>query len=568
MDLPDTHKWLNRVLGELVNGCTNYLNLIKSVPAAAHVGRTTLDKERLKLCNYEIGAVMQEASDLKTSCRNDLHAKENMKTANGLLQRLLNIASEPQDSLPDIFIWMLCGNKRVAYTRVPAQHVLYSLVEEERGKDSGRMQTLFLRLPGKRGEGPKGWAIQSKLNIMIWLGLHKHKKDYLKDAPKGYDIPRNAHKLMAPPPNELVYKDKRKFILRSHLYQARSLIGSDASGLSDAFAKVIFTHFIAETYVVWETRSPTWDQTIVFEEVFLMGDVNEIAVNPPTIVVEIFDKDYGGDSEFIGRALARPIVKMANEPYEKPFFPPALEWFQVFRGEEKAGELLAAFELLEVANKLSVKSFMPPKIEPVDTLDGPVCRVPEGIRPVMKKHRIEVLFWGVREMKRLNLQTVDRPQVHIECAGEVIQSTVIANARRNPNFQNPVAFIDVELPENERYCPPLTVCVRDCRTFGRFTLVGTHVLNSLHRYRFPKIGEPIERPSITNTAEEQTRDSITAAQAQDVIVNIDEPDFGEDAPEKPDVQDTVDKRKKEKRKKKMKMMARTLLIGGLDTMKL
>ena len=23
---------------------------------------------------------------------------------------------------------------------------------------------------------------------MIWLGLHKHKKDYLKDAPKGYDM--------------------------------------------------------------------------------------------------------------------------------------------------------------------------------------------------------------------------------------------------------------------------------------------------------------------------------------------------------------------------------------------
>lgn len=42
------------------------------------------------------------------------------------------------------------------------------------------------QLPGKRGDGPKGWAIQAKLNIMIWLGLHKHKKDYLKDAPKGY----------------------------------------------------------------------------------------------------------------------------------------------------------------------------------------------------------------------------------------------------------------------------------------------------------------------------------------------------------------------------------------------
>ena len=58
---------------------------------------------------------------------------------------------------------------------------------------------------------------------------------------------------------------------------------------------------------------------------------------------------FQGDSEFIGRALARPIVKMACEPYEKPFFPPALEWFQILRGEEKAGELLAAFELLQVS---------------------------------------------------------------------------------------------------------------------------------------------------------------------------------------------------------------------------
>ena len=62
-----------------------------------------------------------------------------------------------------------------------------------------------------------------------------------------------------------------------------------------------------------------------------------------------------GDSEFIGRALSRPIVKMACEPYEKPFFPPALEWFQVFRGEEKAGELLAAFELLQVRNGHNIR---------------------------------------------------------------------------------------------------------------------------------------------------------------------------------------------------------------------
>ncbi|XP_020629755.1 otoferlin-like isoform X2 [Orbicella faveolata] len=479
MDLPNTYRWLSRVLAELINGCNQYLNLVKSMPTASHVGRTKLDKERLKLCQYEVESVCQSAQELKGSTKDDGHIKDNLKAANALLQRLLNIAIEPQETIPDVFIWMLCGGKRVAYTRLPSQHVIYSLVEEERGKDAGRMQTVFLRLPGKRGDGPKGWAIQAKLNVMIWLGLHKHKKDYLKDAPKGYQTPKNAHKLMAPPPNHLIYTEKQKFILRAHTYQARSLIGSDASGLSDAFGRVIFTHLVADTRVIWETRSPTWDQMLVFKDLILWGDVNEIAVNPPTIVIEVFDKDIGGDSEFIGRALARPIVKMACEPYEKPFFPPALEWFQIFRGEEKAGELLAAFELLQLSEGTC---FLPTENEPVNTPDGPITPVPDGIRPVMRKHRIEVLFWGVREMKRINLTTVDRPQVDIDLAGHVIQSTVITNAKKNPNFQNPVIFFDVELPENERYCPPLTIRVRDCRTFGRFTLVGTHVLNSLHRY--------------------------------------------------------------------------------------
>ena len=82
-------------------------------------------------------------------------------------------------------------------------------------------------------------------------------------------------------------------------------------------------------------------------DVELWGDVEEFAVNPPTIVLEFFDMDDGGEEEFIGRALAKPIIKLAEEQYDKPFFPPALQWFPIFRGESKGGELLAAFELLQ-----------------------------------------------------------------------------------------------------------------------------------------------------------------------------------------------------------------------------
>ncbi|KFQ65438.1 Dysferlin, partial [Phaethon lepturus] len=48
----------------------------------------------------------------------------------------------PQNSLPDIVIWMLQGDKRVAYARVPAHEVLFS-----RGTSScGKLQTIFLKV--------------------------------------------------------------------------------------------------------------------------------------------------------------------------------------------------------------------------------------------------------------------------------------------------------------------------------------------------------------------------------------------------------------------------------------
>lgn len=55
-----------------------------------------------------------------------------------------------------------------------------------------------------------------------------------------------------------------------------------------------------------------------------------------------------GKSEFIGRTVAKPHVKLLEDDYVRPEFPPSLEWYDVHRGMEHAGELLATFELLQV----------------------------------------------------------------------------------------------------------------------------------------------------------------------------------------------------------------------------
>ena len=80
---------------------------------------------------------------------------------------------------------------------------------------------------------------------------------------------------------------------------------------------------------------------------------------------------------------------------------------------------------------------------------------------------LKVMFWGIREAKRVQLLTVDKPRVDVELAGNILKSRRISNMSRNSNFEEPLQYMDVELPENELYWPPITIRCVDCRNFGR-----------------------------------------------------------------------------------------------------
>lgn len=56
---------------------------------------------------------------------------------------------------------------------------------------------------------------------------------------------------------------------------------------------------------------------------------------------------------------------------------------------------------------------------------------------------LQVLFWGLRDLKRVNLAQVDRPRVDIECAGKGVQSSLIHNYKKNPNFNTLVKWFEV-----------------------------------------------------------------------------------------------------------------------------
>lgn len=69
-----------------------------------------------------------------------------------------------------------------------------------------------------------------------------------------------------------------------------------------------------------------------------------------------------GKADFMGRTFAKPVVKMADEHYGPPRFPPQLEYYQIYRGNCAAGEMLAAFELLQVSLLLNSQTHQFPSL--------------------------------------------------------------------------------------------------------------------------------------------------------------------------------------------------------------
>ena len=54
---------------------------------------------------------------------------------------------QPQNSMPDVIIWMLKGGKeRVAYCRIPAHELLYTPEVEERGVKCGKVIDINMKV--------------------------------------------------------------------------------------------------------------------------------------------------------------------------------------------------------------------------------------------------------------------------------------------------------------------------------------------------------------------------------------------------------------------------------------
>ncbi|XP_074776128.1 fer-1-like protein 4 [Athene noctua] len=470
---------LREVLEEFVAGCRQY-SLSAERKTMAHPNN--LDRCRMKYLMRSI--ILYAKQGLRVRRRlTRANVKEKVKETRKVLEKLRFLAKEPQCTLPDVLIWMLSNNRRVAYARVPAQNILYSVVEEEKGKDCAKIQTVFMKVPGLHtGE------IFAKLEIYMWLGVTKYAKNCLTELPEEFKYLSESGQEIAQlsaysPPSRLSRDDFSYFQLRAHLYQARGILPVDDNGLSDPFARVVFSTHCQTTRMLEETLSPMWNELLLFDQLIIDGKKEELKTETPIIIINLFSHNKFGSPEFLGQAFAVPQVKLVDEPYTKP----ALQFFDFYKGTKAAGELIATFELIELDYSGYLEPSVPEDVEPKepDYLGDPCAGrfiIPEGIRPVLKEFRIEILFWGLRDLKRVNLFEVDQPQVIIECAGKKVESEVIMTYKANPNFTELVKYMDVELPEQVYLHPPLSIFVVEKRAFGRLVMVGTHVVSDVMKF--------------------------------------------------------------------------------------
>ncbi|XP_045925077.1 myoferlin-like [Micropterus dolomieu] len=320
-------------------------------------------------------------------------------------------------------------------------------------------------------EGRLGASAIFQLEGALGVDIEEKEKGSKADANKA-----DATKLFGDntPTVSCSFEMSHMYHLRVYLYQARNLTSMDKDSFSDPYAYISFLHVSKTTEKLSATLNPTWDQTLIFSDVEIYGDPQKIAQRPPNVVVEFYDYDQVGRDELLGRSVFLPLVKLNPGMNETP----KLLWIPIMQKGNKAGEVLVAAELiLKEKTGDSNLPLMPPK------RGEKLYMVPQGIRPVVQLTAVEILAWGLRNMKTYQLAAVSSPSLVVECGGQRLESAVIKNMKKSPNFPSSVLFIKVLLPKDEMYTPPIVLKVIDHRPFGRKPVVGQCTITALEDFR-------------------------------------------------------------------------------------
>lgn len=104
-----------------------------------------LERSALTLVFFQ-EAMAKKAKGILQQQKKKLSLDEMIREAQHFVEKIRFLVDEPQHTIPDVFLWLLSNNKRVAYARMASRDLLYSPVREQRGKHCGTIKTHFLRV--------------------------------------------------------------------------------------------------------------------------------------------------------------------------------------------------------------------------------------------------------------------------------------------------------------------------------------------------------------------------------------------------------------------------------------
>nr|KAF6301287.1 fer-1 like family member 5 [Pipistrellus kuhlii] len=266
-----------------------------------------------------------------------------------------------------------------------------------------------------------------------------------------------------------VFSKPHYYQLFCYIYQARNLLGNRIQTFQDPFLRLVFLNHSQCTQTLRSSAAPTWAQTLIFQHLLLYESPQDTRESPPLVVLELWQRDSRGKESFRGRSMWPPVVWL---DVQHRVLPP-MRWHPLAKelGEEE-GEILASCELILETESLRRK--LP--ILSVPWKNG-VFTLPKSMQPTLRKMAVEILVWGLRNMKQ-----VSSPQLLVECWEETRQTEPIRDFKTNPNFAQSVLFLTLFMPTEEAYALPLVLKVVDNKDFGQQTLVGQANVDSLQPY--------------------------------------------------------------------------------------
>ncbi|XP_072807511.1 fer-1-like protein 5 isoform X3 [Vicugna pacos] len=266
-----------------------------------------------------------------------------------------------------------------------------------------------------------------------------------------------------------VFNRPHYYQLFCYIYQARNLMSNQIQTFQGPFIRLVFLNHSQRTQTLRSSAAPTWAQTLIFQHLLLYEDPQDTKERPPLVVLELWQRDSQGKESLWGRSMWSPVVWL---DVQNRILPP-MRWHPLVKGlEDEEGEILASCELILETESLRQK--LP--VLSVPWKNG-IYTLPKSIQPTLRKMAVEILVWGLRNMKQ-----VRSPQLLVECWEESLQTEPIRDFQTDPNFTESVLFLMLYMPVEEAFALPLVLKVVNNQDFGQQTVVGQANVDSLQPY--------------------------------------------------------------------------------------